>query len=69
MTFTNEFNKREFKSRMTLQVHDELVFDVHKPELEEVTSVVKDLMENAIPGLTVPMKVDSGTGENWLEAH
>ncbi|NND76790.1 MAG: DNA polymerase I [Flavobacteriales bacterium] len=65
----NEFNKREFKSRMTLQVHDELVFDVYKPELEEVKSVVKELMENAIPGLTVPMKVDAGIGENWLQAH
>jgi len=52
-----------------LQVHDELVFDVFKPELEEVQSLVKDLMENAITGLKVPMKVDSGIGENWLEAH
>ena len=65
----NELNKRELKSRMTLQVHDELVFDVHKPELEEVKSLVIELMENAIPGLTVPMKVDAGIGDNWLQAH
>ncbi len=65
----NELNKRQLKSRMTLQVHDELVFDVFKPELEEVKDLVKDLMENAIPNLSVPMKVDSGIGENWLEAH
>ncbi|MEM7160854.1 MAG: DNA polymerase I [Bacteroidota bacterium] len=64
-----EMNKRELKSRMTLQVHDELVFDVFKPELEEVQSLVKELMESAIPNLKVPMKVDAGTGQNWLEAH
>ena len=65
----NEFNRRELKSRMTLQVHDELVFDVYKPELEEVKLLVSELMEKAIPNMKVPMKVDAGVGENWLQAH
>ena len=53
---------------MLLQVHDELVFDVYKPELEEVTKLVTELMEEAFP-LIVPLKVDIGLGDNWLEAH
>jgi DNA polymerase-1 len=59
----------EFQSKMILQVHDELVFDVYKPELDALTSLVVDKMKNAIPGLKVPIIVDVGTGENWLEAH
>jgi DNA polymerase-1 len=58
-----------FRSRMILQVHDELVFDVYKPELEKLIIMVKDRMRNAIKGLKVPILVDAGTGENWLEAH
>ena len=54
---------------MILQVHDELVFDVYKPELEEVKTVVEDLMKNALPDLKVPILVGMDTGENWLEAH
>jgi DNA polymerase-1 len=53
---------------MILQVHDELVFNVYKPELEKVTEVVKSEMENAYL-LDVPLVVDTGTGNNWLEAH
>ena len=53
---------------MILQVHDELVFDVYKPELEQVKEIVVQEMENAYP-LNVPLVVDSGTGINWLEAH
>ena len=53
---------------MILQVHDELVFDVYKPELEQVKEMVTREMENAYP-LDVPLVVDSGTGSNWLEAH
>ena len=64
----NEFQKRQLKSKMILQVHDELVFDVYKPELEEVKSIAKDKMENVIK-LSIPLTVDMGTGENWLEAH
>jgi DNA polymerase I len=63
------FNERSFKSRLILQVHDELVFDVYKPELEEVKVVVKECMQNALPGLKVPILVDMGVGDNWLEAH
>ncbi len=55
------------KSRMILQVHDELVFEVHKDELDEVREMVKDKMENTVD-LEVPVKVDIGVGENWLEA-
>jgi DNA polymerase-1 len=60
--------KKKLRSKMVLQVHDELVFDVHRDELEETKALVKDLMENALP-LTVPVLVESGTGLNWLEAH
>ena len=56
------------QTRMILQVHDELVFDVYKPELEQVKEMVTREMENAYP-LDVPLVVDSGTGSNWLEAH
>jgi DNA polymerase-1 len=58
---------RRLKSKMILQVHDELVFDVHKNELDEVKEMVKDKMENTVD-LEVPVKVDIGIGENWLEA-
>ncbi|MDX1313978.1 MAG: DNA polymerase I, partial [Eudoraea sp.] len=57
-----------YKTKMLLQVHDELVFDVYKPELEEVSSLIKSEMENAFE-LAVPLDVDLGQGSNWLEAH
>lgn len=55
------------RSRMILQVHDELVFEVAEPELQSITDIVKRDMEGALP-LSVPLKVDLGTGANWLEA-
>jgi len=61
-------NKNEFKSKMLLQVHDELVFDVFKPELNEFMSMVKNEMENAFK-IKVPLTVDLNYGLNWLEAH
>jgi len=61
--------EKGYKSKMILQVHDELVFDVYKPELEEIKELVERLMKNAIPGLKVPILVGMDTGENWLEAH
>jgi DNA polymerase-1 len=64
----NELKRRKVKSKMVLQVHDELVFDIHKDELDELTTVIRELMENAL-SLNVPVKVDIGTGNNWLEAH
>jgi len=57
-----------FKSKMLLQVHDELVFDVYKPELEAMKTMIKSEMENAYK-LIVPLDVEIGIGENWLEAH
>jgi DNA polymerase I len=63
-----EMKARNMKSKMILQVHDELVFEAHKDELEALSALVKDKMEHALP-LEVPMLVEVGTGENWLEAH
>ncbi|MBN1164854.1 MAG: DNA polymerase I [Candidatus Krumholzibacteriota bacterium] len=60
--------KRELRSRMILQVHDELLFDAPREELELMTGLVRKLMESAIK-LEVPLKIDIGTGRNWLEAH
>ena len=57
-----------FKTKMLLQVHDELVFDVYKPELETIKTLVKTEMENAYK-LEVPLDVDMGIGNDWLEAH
>lgn len=64
----NEFKKQQFQSKMLLQVHDELVFDVYKPELETIKSIVKDKMENAVK-LSVPLEVEMNSAKNWLEAH
>ena len=63
----DEFNKRGLKSKMLIQVHDELVFNVLNDELEEVSSIVRDIMENTIQ-LSVPLKVDIEYGDNWYEA-
>jgi len=63
-----ELNKRKLKSKMVLQVHDELLFDVYKPELDDVRPIVIELMEKALP-LNVPVVVDTGIGDNWLDAH
>ncbi|WP_299222865.1 DNA polymerase I [uncultured Psychroserpens sp.] len=57
-----------YKSKMLLQVHDELVFDVYKPELETMKTLIKTEMENAYT-LEVPLDVDLDIGDNWLEAH
>ena len=64
----NRFEKENFKSKMLLQVHDELVFDVFKEELKTVQPIIKHEMENAYK-LAVPLDVEIGIGENWLEAH
>jgi len=60
--------KEKLRSRMIMQVHDELVFDVHKDEVDVVKSNVVTLMKHAVC-LEVPMEVEVGVGENWLEAH
>lgn len=58
----------KLQTRMLLQVHDELVFEVPPQELEQVSELVRIEMENAVP-LDVPLKVDIGSGENWAQAH
>nr|WP_294774235.1 DNA polymerase I [uncultured Flavobacterium sp.] len=58
----------KWQSKMLLQVHDELVFDVHNSELEKIKPMIKHEMENAFK-LAVPLEVELGTGKNWLEAH
>jgi DNA polymerase-1 len=62
------FEKENFKSKMLLQVHDELVFDAHKDELEIIKPIIKFEMENAFK-MSVPLDVEIGVGDNWLEAH
>jgi len=63
-----KLSAENYKSKMLLQVHDELVFDVYKPELEALKKLIKTEMENAYT-LKVPLVVDMDLGENWLEAH
>ena len=58
-----------FKSKMILQVHDELVFDAHKSEIDRLKPLIQEEMKNAIAGLKVPILVDIGEGQNWLQAH
>ncbi|MFY0674883.1 MAG: DNA polymerase I [Bacteroidia bacterium] len=63
-----EMKKRELKSRMILQVHDELLFDAHKQEKDELKELVTSLMSSAMT-LKVPLLAEAGFGANWLEAH
>lgn len=64
----NQLKTLGLKSKMILQVHDELVFDVYKPELDQVKEIVEREMKNAIK-LNIPIEVGLDVGENWLEAH
>jgi DNA polymerase-1 len=64
----NKLQTENWKSKMLLQVHDELVFDVHKSELETIKPMIKHEMENAFI-MSVPLEVELGVGMNWLEAH
>ena len=64
----NAISEQGLKSKMILQVHDELIFDVHKDELEKVKPIIHDIMRTAIP-MKVPVLVEMNTGDNWLEAH
>jgi len=65
-----EFTKHNFQSKMIMQVHDELVFDAHKSEIEIIKPIIIDCMKNAmkLPN-DVPVDAEIGVGENWLEAH
>lgn len=60
--------ERDLKTRMLLQVHDELVFDMHKDEADIAMSLIEDAMKNALP-MSVPIVVEMGMGNTWLEAH
>ena len=62
------FQKENYRSKMLLQVHDELVFDIYKEELEIVKPLIKNEMENAFK-MSIPLTVDLGEGDDWLQAH
>ncbi|MBA7575752.1 DNA polymerase I [subsurface metagenome] len=64
----NRIEIKQLKSGMILQVHDELVFDVPEKEIDELSDIVVNEMQNAVK-LDVPLTVEWGTGRNWLEAH
>ena len=68
LNIQKKFTEKSLQTKMILQVHDELVFEVPKTELEIVKPLVIEQMENAMK-LDVPLKADAGVGENWLEAH
>jgi DNA polymerase-1 len=63
-----DLTRMKTRSKMILQVHDELVFDVHRAELDIIKPVIHERMKNALP-LNVPVEVELDAGENWLEAH
>ena len=63
----DEFNRRGLKSKMLIQVHDELVFNVVHDEIDEVKEIVKNIMENTFK-ISVPLKVEIEVGDNWYEA-
>ena len=65
----NELKNKKLETKMILQVHDELVFDVPKSELEIVKPIIESCMKTAMPNLSVPIEVGMGVGDNWLEAH
>jgi DNA polymerase-1 len=60
--------RRSLKSKMLLQVHDELLFEVPEEELTELRTLVHAGMKDALP-LSVPLEVEIGTGDNWVDAH
>ncbi len=68
INITNEMSAKKLRSRMIMQVHDELVFEIRPDEKEIMESLVRDKMENAVK-LNVPVFVEIGTGKNWEEAH
>jgi len=65
----NRIKDQSMRSVMTLQVHDELVFDVYRSEVDKIKPLIEHEMKEAIPGLAVPIVVEMGTGDNWLDAH
>lgn len=65
---SEKFSHENFNSKMIMQVHDELVFEVDSSELDKTRKIIETEMVNAIQ-LKVPVKVDIGVGDNWLDAH
>jgi DNA polymerase I len=65
----NALKNNNLQTKLVLQVHDELVFDVPKNEVDIVKNIIEKEMKNAIPSLRVPIEVGIGEGNNWLEAH
>ena len=61
-------DRHKIDAELILQVHDELIFEIHKSELKEMKEMIKNEMENAFD-IKIPLKVDMGTGLNWFEAH
>ncbi len=64
-----DLKEQNLKTKMILQVHDELVFDVYRPEMETVKPIIENGMKHAFPNLKVPILVEMGIGEHWLDAH
>jgi DNA polymerase-1 len=65
---SDKIKLNNFKSKMLVQVHDELIFEIYKPELQKMKELIKKEMESVFT-LNVPLIVDVGMGENWHEAH
>jgi len=68
INISDDIKRKNMKTRMIMQVHDELVFEVPEEELDQAKTMVVDRMEHALD-LAVPVKVDVGVGKNWEEAH
>ena len=68
INISNKMKLNAYRSQMLVQVHDELIFEIYKPELEKMKKLIKQEMESAF-SLNVPLAVDIGLGDNWYEAH
>ncbi len=68
MKLHQNMKEKGYESKMVLQVHDELVFDALKSEVDELLPLIEEKMRHAVE-LDVPLEVDIGMGNNWLEAH
>ena len=67
LTDSQRLKDQKMKSRLVLQVHDELLIEAYEPELDEVQNILKEEMEHAAE-LKVPLEIDMHTGDNWYEA-
>lgn len=69
INIARELQRADLKTRMLLQVHDELLFEVPESEVEQARALILKEMSNALTLGDVPVEVEAGTGTNWLEAH